>query len=341
MNKRKLNTVQYFHILREILFEIFLEDINNKNDFEKIKNKFLNEYTDYQILFLTKFGKLPKAKYSFLGEQFLIENLRVFLIKNCDILDESMGSENTNILLDSLIPLGHYNLSSSSKFLEEIKNNKNLLITEQVVKNRSEPQKKEAPKYVWRTDPKTEEKILVDLKTEKIVKRVNKNTSTQELEKIMNKTMRYAGAAMSAQMLYGFGKSVIKGGSKLASSRPMTAIYDYAKKAGTSAVTAGRFLASKVGTANLGYAALAAALFYGATKTYKNYMTKEGKACRDYHGEQKQQCIRNYRANAIRAEISDLKSSMNTCNKTSNPVKCKMVIQNKIKQLQNKLVDIQ
>jgi len=336
VKRKKIQTLQYLHFLREILFNIFSENVNDINKINELKNKFLNEYTDYQILFLTKFGKMPKAQYSSLGEHFLIENLKIFLINNCDFLDESIGSNNTNILLDSLIPLGKYNLSSSEKFLNELKENK--LLLEQVA---NQQQAQQRPAYAWRTDPKTGDKILVDLKTEKIVKRVNKNTSTQELEKIMNKTVRYASAAMSAQMLYGFGKSIIKGGSKLVSSRPMAAIYDYAKKAGTSAVTAGRFLASKVGAANLGYAALAAALFYGATKTYKNYMTKEGRACRDYHGDQKQQCIRNYRANAIRAEISDLKSSMNICNKTSNPVKCKMIIQNKIKQLQNKLVEIQ
>ncbi len=331
MDKRKIQTLQYLRFLREVLFDIFSENVDDVNQKEVLKNNFLNEFTDYQILFLTKYGKLPKAKKSFIGEQFLIENLKIFLIKNCNFLDEYIGSSNVNILLDSLIPLGNYNLSSSTNFLMEIRKNKNILLNEQVQRQQQQQQ----PSYAWRTDPETGDKILVNLQTGQVVKRVGKDTSADELEKIMNRVMRLSSAVSSATMLYNTGKNVVTGTYNAGKT-----LYDYAKKAGTSALSAGRFLVSKVGAANLGYAALVATLLYGATKTYKNYISKEGRVCRNYNGSQREECIRNYRANAIRAQISDLKSSMNACNKTSNPVKCKMVIQNKIKQLQNKLVTI-
>ena len=88
------NTILYLNCVRKVLSDIFPDK----------KNKILNELTEYQLLYLIKFGKFTKYKHSLIGERFLTDNLNLFLLKNSDYLNEVLD-ENQTMELPQLVPL--------------------------------------------------------------------------------------------------------------------------------------------------------------------------------------------------------------------------------------------
>ena len=176
----------------------------------------------------------------------------------------------------------------------------------------------------------------------RIVKRVPANTSTKELKKIMDGVSKISLISSTAAQVRDLGRSVssgVKAAGEIAGNAGK-AILQGAKKVGTSAAAVGKFAVSKIGTANLGYAALAAALMYGGYKLYKSKFSQSVRACSKYTGEEKIKCKKKIQADAIRSQIYDLKVSMIACNKTASPNNYKLIITNKITKLQKKLTDL-
>ncbi len=309
-----INTILYLNCLREVLSVIIPEK----------KNEILNELTEYQLLYLVKYGKFTDRKHSLIGERLLTENLNLYLVKNLDFLNEVLD-ENQVMSLSSLIPLSEYYLSSSSTVLKELKEKHVLSI---FLEQTNENQSQQRHHYEWRTDPETGDKLLVDVTANRVIKRVPGETDAEKLQKIMQKAMALSGTL----------NSITAAGSSLGK------IIDYAKEKGKSGSTTVmnivRNIGTKIGYANLGYAALAAAAIYGATKLYKNYLTKAGRACNHLSGSEKDDCIRKFKADGIRAQISDLQRASSGCNKSSNPAQCKMVVQNKIDKLKHNLAQV-
>ena len=90
-------------------------------------------------------------------------------------------------------------------------------------------------------------------------------------------------------------------------------------------------------TVPLGIAALGGMLLYGAMRTYQNHFSQAARACANMADQDKKTCMQNAKQSAIRAQINDLRSSMNACNHTKNPIKCKEKINKKIFSLNQKL----
>ena len=84
-------------------------------------------------------------------------------------------------------------------------------------------------------------------------------------------------------------------------------------------------------------AMIGAGILYGGYKIYQRFLSKAARACSNKSGEEKTACIAQYRNNAIKAQIMELKKGLSVCAKTNNPAKCKATIEDKIKKLQNKL----
>ena len=82
---------------------------------------------------------------------------------------------------------------------------------------------------------------------------------------------------------------------------------------------------------------IGAGILYGGYKIYQRFLSKAARACSNKSGEEKTACIAQYRNNAIKAQIMELKKGLSVCAKTNNPAKCKATIEDKIKKLQNKL----
>ena len=113
-------------------------------------------------------------------------------------------------------------------------------------------------------------------------------------------------------------------------------VLDKAKEIATkSGVAAASFI--KKYPKELGAAAVTSLLVYGSYKVYKRFFSAAAKACAGKSGSEKTACMKKYKIDAIRAQISDLNRSKGACNKTNNPEACKHKIDGKIAHLKNKL----
>jgi len=87
----------------------------------------------------------------------------------------------------------------------------------------------------------------------------------------------------------------------------------------------------------IGGAVLGAALLFGAYKTYKRFFSKAARACSGKSGPEREVCITNFKKNATKAQINDLKRSLAGCKSSKNPQRCQASIQAKIQKLQSTL----
>lgn len=87
----------------------------------------------------------------------------------------------------------------------------------------------------------------------------------------------------------------------------------------------------------LAAAAAVALVVAGGYAIYKRYFSKAAKACKGKSGSERSVCIKKFKIDAIKAQISALNSGMGKCAKTKNPSKCKAAIQNKVAKLKAKL----
>ena len=77
---------------------------------------------------------------------------------------------------------------------------------------------------------------------------------------------------------------------------------------------------------------IATLVAYAAYKLYKKYLADIKKKCGS-----DQACMKRYRIQGLKAQISKLKSGMSQCSQSKNPSKCKASINVKIAKLQSKL----
>jgi len=83
-------------------------------------------------------------------------------------------------------------------------------------------------------------------------------------------------------------------------------------------------------------AVVVAAIAAGAYMIYKRYFSKAAKACKGKSGDERSACIKQFKRQALQAQIAALKSGMSKCAQSKNPDKCKAAIQQKVQKLQAK-----
>jgi len=77
-----------------------------------------------------------------------------------------------------------------------------------------------------------------------------------------------------------------------------------------------------------------------ASKAYKTFMDKAEKTCRDYTGPQKTDCLKRFRAQAVKAQMAQLQKGKSMCGKDRNPEKCRARLDDKLAKLNVKLKTI-
>lgn len=65
-------------------------------------------------------------------------------------------------------------------------------------------------------------------------------------------------------------------------------------------------------------------------KFYKIKLSKAAKACKQYSGDKKKQCMKKFNTDAVKSKVSLLQKSKSVCNRSKNPEKCKAKIQQQI-----------
>lgn len=80
----------------------------------------------------------------------------------------------------------------------------------------------------------------------------------------------------------------------------------------------------------VGATLLAVLLVRVSSMIYKRFLSKAAKVCSDKSGEQKTLCMKQYKANLLKAQLKYLGQSLAACNKAKKPEVCKRAIQKKI-----------
>ena len=91
-------------------------------------------------------------------------------------------------------------------------------------------------------------------------------------------------------------------------------------------------------------AVIAALIARAAYRLYKDKLTKAGRKCSYIkHGTtERKACERKAKVDAMKAQINVMKAGMNSkCGKAKEPEKCKAKVQNKIKDIQTKMQNLE
>lgn len=87
----------------------------------------------------------------------------------------------------------------------------------------------------------------------------------------------------------------------------------------------------------VGAATLAAVFLFLAIKVLKSKLSAAQRACKNLPSDKKKDCIRKFKVDAIKNQISILQKGLTACSNSKDPDKCKRTIQKKIDKLKMKL----
>lgn len=101
----------------------------------------------------------------------------------------------------------------------------------------------------------------------------------------------------------------------------------------------GATLSKFSGNAMLTLSALAAValVIYFGYKVYQRFFSEAGKACNSYSGDVKTKCMKKYKADSIKRQISEIEKGMPLCDRTNDSVRCQEMLHQKIRKLKAKI----
>lgn len=302
MANKQLETITFLTCLREML-SLSLDNMEgiDENEKKSLKDFLVNESTDYEIMHFVNKGYFPNKKYNNIEEQELMESIKDELTSEYFTLSESISEDVVDDLIESLVPLSEYGLSSSPRILEYLKDSGNLrlMLSED-----------------WKEKISIAKKKIANVKN-KAVGHSNANFGDDLSVKDKASVLAYRGKE-GAKEIVGDVKNKINQIKQSASAS------EIANKIKSNAVP-------------IGGAVLGAALLFGAYKTYKRFFSKAARACSGKSGPEREVCITNFKKNATKAQINDLKRSLAGCKSSKNPQRCQASIQAKIQKLQSTL----
>lgn len=80
-------------------------------------------------------------------------------------------------------------------------------------------------------------------------------------------------------------------------------------------------------------ALVVAAAIAASIKLYKQFISKAEKACKDKKGQEKADCMKNYKIKGKEKQIKNLKKAMTFCKETKKPDSCKKRLEKKIDEI--------
>jgi len=83
--------------------------------------------------------------------------------------------------------------------------------------------------------------------------------------------------------------------------------------------------------------AVAAVVMYIAYQIYKKFFSKAARACKQYKGEKKKECLLNYQLDALQKQNSLMRKGLSICKNTTDPDKCEKAIRKKIEKTEQKI----
>lgn len=86
--------------------------------------------------------------------------------------------------------------------------------------------------------------------------------------------------------------------------------------------------------------ALATILLMASYKIYKNKYSEAAQACSKFKGDEKDDCMRKFKMQAVQKQLQELRESIHKCDKSKDPDLCREKINEKIIKLRKKLMDM-
>jgi hypothetical protein len=314
-----------------------------------------NEATDYQIMSLIIRGELPEDKYNIYGEQLLHTELKEQIIQVYEFVSDQFGDEVILSLLAEVGPL-YPKYSSAAPVLEFLLSTRNQVVSEAVPEAIGAGAEKVSAVWNAFKNIPVVKAVAADLKVDP-----NNMKRGSEVDRLILRQLEKAKGNVDAavQGLKGkFSKGWLQSKLERANKgrgsqyRAPEETWDKiriwaqhksldAKSAVNSALQkaqqqAGKIDAAQPGAKYVAGAALAALAIFGAYKTYKRFFSKSAKACSGNKGVERKACIKKFKVDAIKAQISDLNAASAKCAATKDPGKCKATIGAKIQKLQTK-----
>jgi hypothetical protein len=297
------DSILFLLTLRNTLSEFISSESNlNLVDKAMAKNYIMNEASDYEIMSLLMTGEFPSSKYDLVKEEKLFNQFRNYVHVNEEKIQKYFKI-NLDIV-NEIESISKYNLSSAVPILE-------FLLHEQ-----------------------------------------DDDEAGSKIGKLANAGMTAAmmrpqgGYVNYAKTIPGKVKS-IPGKVKAAPGQirasmanapaKLGGLFNRGRQAATNGMSSVVSFAKSGPGKILGVVAIAALVALAASIVYKKKFDQASKSCANYHGPEKQNCVRGFKRSAIQAQIAQLKAGMTACAGTKNPVKCQANITKKIQSLMNKL----
>ncbi len=118
---KQLESINFLTCLREVI-DLSSADGLTEDEKSSLSSFIMNEASDYEVMHFAMTGQFPDEKYNSVSEAILIEEIKNDLIGNSFELCESLGEDKFENLVESLVPLSDYGLSSSQSILEYLIN---------------------------------------------------------------------------------------------------------------------------------------------------------------------------------------------------------------------------
>jgi hypothetical protein len=306
--------------------------------FEKGRTKdFLyNEATDYQIMNLILKGKLPDEKYNLTAEQLLHIEFKDQVIKSANFVSELFGEDLLENLLFEVGPL-YPKYSSAAPIVEFLLSSNSKVLTEESVVSKlggaaekvGHIRNKLSSFFKGATASKVDAYIARKLSavkgdTSKAMDAIKGEYEKGKLQSSLTRLNKGRGSQHRAPE-GAWDKIRIWAQHKSLDAR--SAVNNAIQRAQ-------QYSAQNPNAKFIAGAALAALAIFGAYKTYKRFFSKSAKACKG--SADRKACIKKFKVDAIKAQISDLQAASARCSVTKDPAKCKATIGNKVQKLQMK-----
>jgi hypothetical protein len=258
-----INSLAFLLSLREALLDVL--DFSNIDTNEKVilKNYFLNEATDYEIVYFIVNGNLSQEKYSIQKERKVFSNFCSVLKEELSLASKYIDKKSIEIVINEFKPLSGEGLSSTVPVLEFLVNNDRINLSEQ-------------------------------------------GTSAKQ---IFMKNLKDTWEKIGRE--YGANKSAIS--------------------------NVINFFKTNKGVHYAGAAVVVALATFASYRIYRNYLTKAAKACKNFTGPEKNNCMLKFKIEAAKQQLDSLKMALSACDSSQDPEKCKKTIELKIKKLGDKI----
>jgi hypothetical protein len=360
MNDHIIDSLLFLTIARNTLCEMI--NVDGVEDIELAKDFFRDEASDFQIMEILVTGDVPDERFNLDREHRLWEAFKKVIVRNHNMLSEIIEPSIIDEFVFEMGPVSKYGLTSAipimefyldmgmfAKKLEELEEGTEIFGPDNIkdttlrdrVKQKTRAAKtalvkakigagqmadkakwmKDNPGKVWR-NVKGKATISKDQTIDKakwMKDNPGKVWKDVKGKATISKDQAIDTAQSKARNLRRDIKSAV-GKTKIGASQMADKVkFDIKKAASTTT--------GKIGI-GLGAAALAAIVAYGATKIYKNYLSKAARACDGKPD--KAACMKDFKVKAAKAKIAALKSGMSKCAQSKDPAACKASIQSKI-----------